>query len=399
MGRNVIFAIALRGGGAVFGLGYVWLLVRILDNADLGVVLYSLALSGLISALSGAGWVQLILRDGADRRALLPLLHRARIASFRMAVLAGVIVAPLQSWAMAGMTILISILAVQGVILAAGHRAQGRMIRGVGGQGGARMAVCFTLTAGAGLWGEIGAQGVLWLHLVGLGVVWGWLWIPSRAGVPDIADLWAQRFGQGGQILLAQADVLVIGWMISPREAAMYLVVRRLVGVLAMVFDAVRAGVVRPLAAAIKQDPRGTNVAKITAKINAMFLWIGAAMGGGMILCAPYILPLFGVTEARFVLTALTIGAMTPAICGATGLIMAMGGLERVRAKLIWAMVPVGFLALVFGAQYGIAGLAVAQAGAMMSVGVIGAWHVWRKFRVLPGGFRGRFGPRDIDRL
>ena len=227
---------------------------------------------------------------------------------------------------------------------------------------------------------------ILVLHLTSLTLILIYLGrgLPNTASqTPSTHSLRALSFGQAGQVLLNHMDVLVLGWLISPTEAGIYLIARRLTGLAGLAFDALRSASAPALAVAFKSGPART----IATRVNRIFLLAGLGGGGLLWIGAPFTLALFGATQALDAFHYLLLGALTPAIFGATGLLLVMGDLEGGHAKLVFALLPVSLSVLIWSSSFGITGLALGAAFVQMTMGAAAATFLMRHHGIRPGIF------------
>ena len=406
LSRDILWALGLRIGGALAWLAYTWALARLLPPEALGTTLYALALAGLLGGLLVAGWAGQILREGAramrdldtPRLAVLlgqglwqTLWHGALLAVALTACAAvGALPRLTPAWPIAtlvGGTALA--LATLGV-LANALRAQGGLIPALTAQGLLRALLPLAATLGfATLW-PLSFTAIISLYFGSICLLLPdllrrlprprWRRVTSGEG-QTLRSLWGAQ--AGGQIL-AHLDVLVLGWMLSPVEAALYLVARRCAGLLALVFDGLRAALAPRLASSFP-EPRAFSA--LSARVNLGFLLIGAGGAGTLVLAGPFLLPLFGSAFAPALpaFLWLVLGQTAPALFGATGMLMVMTDMERARARLAWALMPFGTLFLIWGAAGGITRLAMAAAGLQLALGAASAILLALRHGVLPG--------------
>lgn len=405
MGRAVIVsALGWRGAGAVMWLLYCWVLTRILDAGALGEVLYVLVFSGFIAALVSAGWGQIILRDGArfmqegktDQMAgLIGVAVQGgvkrillMVVGIAIACFAGLLPAPIGVGRVAMLTCAIAGVLAIILIYSAAHRACGHLAKALMGQGVLRAVLPLILSIILSLIQPVSAFSALLIHLFSLCAILIWL----RRGLPrdparrhhkapnqqSLRDL---GMGQAGFTLLMHMDVLVLGWIIGPAEAGVYLIVRRISGLLGLVFDALRNAVAPSLSVAFHHG----RALEAATKINRLFLFVGGAAAVALVLAADIILPLFGAGYATAVLYWLILGGIVPALFGAVGLLMSMGGLEQTRLWHIAGVLPVSAIVLTWAARGGIVDLAIATAMMQWILGAGGAIALHARFGIRPG--------------
>ncbi len=405
MGRAVIIsALGWRGAGAVMWLLYCWMLTRILDAGAFGEVLYVLVFSSFIAALISAGWGQIVLRDGArfmqagqtgQMTALIADAVRGggrRIAimvvGLGVAYLAGILPTPIGTGWMAIITCATAAILALILIYSAAHRACGHMARALAGQGVMRAALPLFLSLILALIQPVSTMSALLIHLISLCFILVWLLrgLPRDQATGNLAkpnrkSLRDLSLGQAGFTLLMHMDVLVLGWAVGPAEAGIYLIVRRISGLLGLVFDALRNAVGPSLSVAFHQQ----SISETAAQVNRLFLLVGGAAAAVLTLAANYVLPLFGAGQATAVFYWLLLGGLTPALFGAAGLLMSLGGLERVRLWHIASLLPVSAIVLFWASTFGIADLAMASALLQWMLGAGGAIALHAQFGIRPG--------------
>ncbi|PHQ98836.1 MAG: hypothetical protein COB39_07230 [Marinosulfonomonas sp.] len=405
MGRAVVIsALGWRGAGAVMWLLYCWMLTRILDAGALGEVLYVLVFSSFIAALISAGWGQIVLRDGArfmqagqtdQMTALVTDAVRGggrRIAimvvGLGVAYLAEILPAPVSTGRMVVITCVTAAILALILIYSAAHRACGHMVKALAGQGVVRAVLPLFLSLTLALTQPVLPISALLIHLISLCFILVWLLrgLPRDRTAGNLAKLNRQSLrdlslGQAGFTLLMHMDVLVLGWVVGPAEAGIYLIVRRISGLLGLVFDALRNAVGPSLSVAFHRQ----SASETAAQVNRLFLLVGGVAAAVLVLAANAVLPLFGAGQATVVFYWLLLGGITPALFGAAGLLMSMGGLERVRLWHIASLLPVSAIVLVWASTFGIANLAMASAMLQWALGAGGAIALHMQFGIRPG--------------
>lgn len=406
MGRTVALTLGLRGAGAVAWLVYSWVLTQVLDPVALGEVLYALVFGGLLAALTSAGWAQLLLRDGARfmqdglsgcmaglvGAAAWGGLGRIAIVGAGMACAysTGLLPKPISGLLVAILTTGIAGAMALIMIHASAHRACGHLARALVGPGVLRAGLPLILTLTIFFFQPISSVSALLIHLISLCLILIWL----LAGLPRDRGKKQQQqqnrralrdlgLGQIGHVLLTHMDVLVLGWVVGPIDAGIYLIVRRIAGVLSLVFDALRSAFAPTLSVAFHQN----GAADVAVNVNRMFLLVGGAIGAGLILSAQLVLPIFGVGQATVMYYWLVLGGITPALFGATGLLMMMGDMEKLRLALIASFLPVSFIVLVWTGTIGTTELAIAVAMLQLALGACGAILLRARHGIRPGVF------------
>ena len=406
MRSDIALALGLRTAGAAAWLAYTWVLAQLLPPDQLGIALYALALAGLLAGLLVAGWAGHILREGARAlevfdqprfRALLGqglwvVLWRGGLLALGLSALAALGALPrlTPAWplaALVGATCLASALLA---CLVSAARAQGHLARAMAAQGVLRAGLPLAATLGLAWYGGLTLPWVISLYLGSICLLLPWLaWrLPrpkrQRSTEDERASLRALWGAQAGSLLLGHLDVVMLGWLLSPIEAALYLVARRLAGLLALLFDALRSALAPRLAVAFTQPKV---FAALAARVNLGFLLIGAGAGGVLVLAGPFVLPLFGAgfETALPAFLWLVLGQAAPALFGATGMLMVMSNMEAERARLVWALMPAAALLLFWGAAGGVTRLALCAAAVQLVLAAASAALLTWRHGVLPG--------------
>lgn len=400
----VISALGWRGAGAVMWLLYCWVLTRILDAGALGEVLYVLIFSSFIAALISAGWGQIVLRDGArfmqsgQTGQMVALVGDAvrggggriviMVVGLGVVYLGGILPAAVSTGWMVAITCATAAILALILIYSAAHRACGHMVKALSGQGVMRAVLPLFLSLILSLIQPVSTVSALLIHLISLCFILVWLLrgLPrdhatGNHATPDRQSLHDLSLGQAGFTLLMHMDVLVLGWAVGPAEAGIYLIVRRISGLLGLVFDALRNAVGPSLSVAFHQQ----NALQTAAQVNRLFLLVGGTAAVALVVSANYVLPLFGAGQATVVFYWLLLGGITPALFGAAGLLMSMGGLERLRLWHIASLLPVSAIVLIWASTFGIVYLAMASAMLQWALGAGGAIALHAQFGIRPG--------------
>lgn len=403
MPRLIVTATLLRGTGALAWLAYTWLLSQLLPTDQLGVMLTILSLAGLLAGLLTAGWAQLVLRDGArlwttaQAGAMTDLLIRAvkglAWRGFALALLMGAVLGTTQIGSLPGdpLTLSLSIatplLMALLALLATARRAQGGLVPALFSQSVLRALIPIAACLIYSQFEPLTLSVALWIYLVGVLLCIPFAWPQSPPALPyptDRASLAALTSSQAGWMLLSHLDVLVLAVVATPTQAALYLVARRVAGLLALLFDALRSALAPALSVAYqRQDGFGG----LAARTNLGFFLIGGGAATGLAVLGPLALPLFGpeFKAAAGLLIWLTLGQAAPALFGATGMLMTMTDMERPRAVLIWIAVPLAAASQIYAASQSLLALAVAAALTHLVFAAACAALLAQRHGILPG--------------
>jgi len=101
-------------------------------------------------------------------------------------------------------------------------------------------------------------------------------------------------------------------------------------------------------------------------------------------LTAPLLLAHLGASAALPAFYILLGANLAPALFGATGVIMAMSGLEQTRARLTAAILPVAALSLLWTSAFGTTGFAISIALAHLGLAAISAHVLARRYLIWP---------------
>jgi len=404
MGRNIIISLFLRGAGAAAWLGYCWVLTRILTDDALGQVLYSLALAGFLAAITSAGWAQILLREGSrymdqNQPELLAhvVLKSLQGAGFRVifimvgvtiAYCAGILPNPISTPKLAMLTVLVSAVLAVVLLLSSAQRASGNLIKSTTGSGLFRAGIPLGLSVLLTLIEPVTSVSALLIHLAALVVIAGWLFIGlpkkqlhTKMNNVDQTALRDLGLAQMGYVLISHLDVLILGWVAGPIEAGIYLIIRRITGLLNLVFDALRNAFSPNLAVAFQQEQHPN---KEAAYVNRAFLIAGGVTTVCLMLSGHYILESFRVSNAFGIYFWLLLANAAPAFFGATGFLMMMANMERLRLIFIATLLPFGIAILFWAGSFGVYELAMAYALLQFALGACGAIALRLRHNIYP---------------
>lgn len=385
-----LLALGLRGSGAVAALGYIWILDQWLASDVLGRLLILMALIGLIAGLSNAGWLQVLIRDGTGYPARCQrFLHTAQRWGRGLALITTMPMMFFLSPSVHGLLVLCCILLTDLTLIAAACRAQGDFWRPMLALGVLRWGLAASLVIGMSFLQDINLFWVLFTQAVGLFMTRAWLDASARnAGVGALGfglSLPPQRshgsllpkgtlalwFGQVGQTLFQNLDILVLSFIVAPEAAMGYLVFRRIATSLGLLFDALRAVFEPKIALALRCGSLGP----AKAQINIYFALFGAV--GALALCVfmPVLAQIFNLKQPVSIGFTLVLANAAPAVFGAGGMLLSMSGQERLRSKLVWLLLPLVFVSYLIAATMGV--MVLAYAVALHSMGL---WGLYRWF-------------------
>lgn len=172
-------------------------------------------------------------------------------------------------------------------------------------------------------------------------------------------------------------DVLLAGICLSPYEAALYLIARRLMNCVNLLLDALRHVAGPKLASAMSSPEKLQFIAR---SVGQMFVFLGALAWIGLLVMAPIVLVVFfsDYQEAYSILIWRSLAVLGIILTGPSGVTMMMTGLERARAVVLLLSLAGGAGFMFWSAMtYGVIGLAVAHMVMVWSIQLICGLLVW----------------------
>lgn len=224
---------------------------------------------------------------------------------------------------------------------------------------------------------SIGMDGVLLLAavawvpglLVGGLLLWRRLRSLSGSGAAGVTELlgygWPLMLNEGALLLLNQADLWIVGGLLSSEDVATYAVALRLLGLVSFLL-VISNGVLPPLIAELQARAelgRMQHLVRTTATVAAVpaLLLVGVFILTG----GPLLTLLFGdfYAAAWSTLGVLCLGQLANVWAGSASLVLVMGGWERrvMRVTLVSATLMVG-LSVAGALLFGVVGVAAASA-------------------------------------
>ncbi len=399
--QNALRYAAMNVAEAAAWFLYVWILTRLLPTSDLGRVIYALVFSGCVGAVLTVGWKAWLLeqasRPGADM-ATAWSVAAAGLATRCMVVLPIMVMV---SWNIGGMVL--SPMPEMPILIAslAGLFALSRLVsfglRARGETTGAALLhgpLPILLAVGAVLvmaeTRAIPFDLLLALHAVCLVVpiVLGLLRLPRLRWNGDLpsASVFAPSMTQSGALLYRNADVLVVGLVLTPLECAIYLIVRGVAMVLDLVFRVLGHAMSEPMSHSMQGRSGGLFVSQ-AARANLGFLLIGGAGAILLFITADPVLGVFGIfgVEGRQALVWLIIAQTAPAIFGATHVFMSLTKLDGLRAWVVWPALPLALMFVFAGAREGLVQLAMTYAVLQIGLAAVCAVIVALRCGIWPG--------------
>lgn len=384
---------------------YVWVLVQLLPSADLGRVLHALVFSGCVAGLLTVGWRGWLQRCAAESDDDPALAWSAAVAGLAKRCLIALPITVLMSWQVGGKLLvpwpgtasLIAVLAgLAGVLRLAGFALRADCDRGRESSRGALLCgllpVLLTLSAVllVARAQPVRFEFVLGLHAIALLVasVLALRRLPRLRWGCDLpaAGIFADSMRQSATILFRNVDILVIGFVLAPVEAAVYLILRGVAMLLDLLFRLLGDALRDPIALSLQTRDSGRFVAQ-AARANLGFLLIGGAGALLLFVTAGPVLHLLGISpgEGRMPLVYLILAQSTPAIFGATHLFLTLAKLDGLRAWFIWATMPIALILTFSAAREGLVPLAATYAALQIGLGAVSAVTVAVHCGIWPG--------------
>lgn len=190
------------------------------------------------------------------------------------------------------------------------------------------------------------------------------------------------------QVITAQTDIVMLGWLTSPQEVGIYTVAVRGAALVVFVLQAVNLALEPHVARLYTTGDRERLQRTVTWSARVV-LAAALPVAGLFALFGDAILRLvFGqpYVGAHTALTVLAAGQVVNAAMGSVGLLLNMTGRERETAtgQAVAAAANV-LLNLLLIPRYGVEGAAVATATSLVLWNLILAWKVYREIGVVPG--------------
>lgn len=199
------------------------------------------------------------------------------------------------------------------------------------------------------------------------------LWIGTAAGLFGIA---------GAQLVLGQqVDVLVVGTLLGPSEAASYGVAGQLASLISFGATAV-VFVALPMVSDLYAQKRTGELQRIVAYTELAMTAVSVPVAVGLVLFGPFFLGLFGsaFVDGYPVLLVLAVGQTLGAILGIlAGFLMTMTGHQNKAGVIIVVSALFNLaLTLLLTPRYGMIGAALATTAANIVKITLQAVYVWR---------------------
>lgn len=190
---------------------------------------------------------------------------------------------------------------------------------------------------------------------------------------------------EGFFFMLTNADVLMIGWFMSPEDVAIYFATVKTLALVHFVYFAVKAGVAQRYA----QYAHGGDHARLAAfarETVSWTFWPSLAMAAAVLAIGKPLLMLFGPGfDAGYpLLFVLVLGVVARASVGPAESLLTMSGNQNVCAVVYGAALAVNVgLNLALIPIWGLWGAAVSMAVAMACEAALLAFTVWRRLGIV----------------
>jgi len=190
---------------------------------------------------------------------------------------------------------------------------------------------------------------------------------------------------EGFFFILTNADVLMIGWFLTPADVAIYFATVKTLALVHFVYFAVKAGVAQRYAQYAHGAARD-RLAAFTRETVQWTFWPSLAMALVVLAVGKPMLSLFGegFAEGYPLLFVLVLGVVARASVGPAESLLTMSGNQNVCAMIYGATLAVSIgLNLVLIPTHGLWGAAVATAVAMGVEAALLTLTVWRRLGIL----------------
>jgi O-antigen/teichoic acid export membrane protein len=254
---------------------------------------------------------------------------------------------------------------------------------------GSPLTMIFTLGlvgAGLGLWGYIFAQVASAFVVVVLLVIAVWKLTPKAARAlsgrlapieNEVLSFSAVVFGISFlEYLLSQADKILIGFYLNPREVGVYAVATALVTFVPIILQSVNQ-IFSPTIADLYARGQVELLGRMYQTLTKWILGLTLPLAAGIIIFSPALMRIFGhdFEQGWPILVIGTLGQLINCGVGSVGYLLMMSGNQGrvVRIQAVMACVMVALSAILIP-KWGITGAAV---GAAVTNGVSNLWYLW----------------------
>ncbi|MEO4000589.1 lipopolysaccharide biosynthesis protein [Mesorhizobium sp. CAU 1732] len=190
---------------------------------------------------------------------------------------------------------------------------------------------------------------------------------------------------EGFFFLLTNADVLMVGWYMSPTDVGIYFATVKTLALVHFVYFAVKAGVAQRYAQYAHSGDMVT-LATFARETVAWTFWPSLAMGAAVLIIGKPMLMLFGPGfDAGYpLLYVLVFGVVARASVGPAESLLTMSGNQNICAAVYGMTLGINIvLNVLLIPQFGLWGAALGTAIAMTSEAIMLAFVVWRRLGIL----------------
>ncbi|MEW7009221.1 lipopolysaccharide biosynthesis protein [Lentilitoribacter sp. EG35] len=192
-------------------------------------------------------------------------------------------------------------------------------------------------------------------------------------------------FIEGFYYLLTNADVIIVGFFLSPERVAIYFAAAKTMALVHFIYFAVKAGAAPRFSALYASGDMGA-LNKFVKQTARWTFFPTIAMGAFVIVFGQFILSMFGESfiEGYTVMAILLIGILAKACIGPGEVLLFMAGHQKI-CTIIYAVTLSANLSLNFALipLFGIMGAAMATAGAMFIEAILLFIVIYKKMDIM----------------
>ena len=196
----------------------------------------------------------------------------------------------------------------------------------------------------------------------------------------------AMAVTSGGQVLLKQLDIIIIGIMLGTKQAGIYAVATRFANLTKFGLQAVNTASA-PIFAKIYSQKKSGDLQKAVSDAAKLNFLISFPLVTLLLVFAGSFLQFFGheFSAGTIIIQILLLGEFVNIISGSNGLILNMSGFQNQLAKIIFGVVITYFILLVVFIQlWQMEGAAIATVSVQVLRNVIGTSMVWSYIGINP---------------
>lgn len=415
MNRQFISAISLQLAAALSWFLYSAFIARILEPSDFGAVIYGFTAILMLGNITASGWSQALLRRGsrfwsADNIASLRFLIRQGLVSWAsLSVVIGLALVlgwwlqlPHVIFEELEVIVLLSMgLSAYALLLlaASAMRAMGMLLKSLSFRGVLRSLLPLLVSVSLLFFVTHSLVSVLSIFVISLWclscIALIFLPRPLKDGAMTVAIAEKEEnkivarglFGANfGRIVMENMDILVIGFVLNPIEIGLYMVAHRISAIISVIYDPARV-ISSPKISVAYTAPDSAELKKAASQAHSLFLFGGVGMCLGVYLFAMPLIDLFGDSfhEAYPILVLRILAQLSFALSGPTGVFMTMTKFSNERAIVVWSSaIFTGVATGLGGATYGLLGVSLCYAAAVVLTNFASACWVWKLLGIKP---------------